>query len=549
MMSEWKEYKLEDVCIKITDGSHFSPKKLNNGEKIIATVKDMTEYGFDLSSCKRISLEEYNLLAANDCKPLKNDILFSKDGTIGQIIVFDGKLDLVILSSIAIIRPNTEIVNPAYLGYYLKNDKSQKDIKENYRTGSVIPRVILKDFKRFPLTIPSLKVQNKIVEILSSLDDKIELNNTINKNLEELAQAIFKRWFVDFEFPCLPENYQYSGTEKPEDFESVMTYRKVGSLPMPDGKSWFVSVLICDDDSFHIETTQDLYRSFYEFYKGLFVNHTKINKPIRVIHWESFNSKAEADSRVEKLKTEDGQNWLNQQYSVLNSSILGSELLIKPAGEMVDSELGEIPKGWSIFSLNQILYTVSDTYPLKKVKDIIFLNTGDILEGRFLHDNIANPSNLPGQAKKSIKKDDILFSEIRPANKRFAFVHFNSEKYVVSTKLMVLRSNINISPLFSYFILTQEATLDQLQRLAESRSGTFPQITFAELSHVKFAAPDFDFVNLFSNLVLNQRYEHFFNSELENRYLIELRDFLLPKLISGELEVSETITEPEKAIQ
>ena len=200
-MSEWKEIILEKVCNKITDGSHFSPKLLSNGTRIIATVKDMGEYDFDYSKCKKISEEEYQSLLKNDCKPLKNDILFSKDGTIGKIIVFDGKMDLVILSSIAILRPNIDLVNPKFLGYYLKSYKSQNEINENYKSGSVIPRVILKDFKRVPISLPSLPTQTAIAEILSSFDDKIELNNKINKELEDLAQTLFKRWFIDFEFP------------------------------------------------------------------------------------------------------------------------------------------------------------------------------------------------------------------------------------------------------------------------------------------------------------------------------------------------------------
>ncbi len=231
-MSNLKEYKLEDVCFKITDGSHFSPKEDLNGPKIIATVKNMLDNCFDIKSCKRISLKEYEKLVQNDCKPLKNDILFSKDGTIGQIIVFDGQVDLVILSSIAIIRPNTKLVDPHFLGYYLKSSVSQNDIKENYKTGSVIPRVILKDFRRFPLLLPNLPTQTAIAEILSSLDDKIELNNKINQELEALAQALFKRWFIDFEFP----------NEKGKPYKSSggkMVESELGMIP----KGWSVSTL------------------------------------------------------------------------------------------------------------------------------------------------------------------------------------------------------------------------------------------------------------------------------------------------------------------
>ena len=189
--------------------------------------------------------------------------------------------------------------------------------------------------------------------------------------------------------------------------------------------------------------------------------------------------------------------------------------------------------------MSDLLETVSKTYPLKSVDEVVFLNTGDIQDGKFLHNNISDPKILPGQAKKSITKNDILYSEIRPANKRFAFVHFDTSKYVVSTKLMVLRSKVKIHSLFQYFILTQKEQIEYLQRLAESRSGTFPQITFSEVSTIKIALPSFDIVNQFVTNVLEPFFTSKFNSEFENQELTNLRDTLLPKLISGELEVSK----------
>lgn len=133
--------------------------------------------------------------------------------------------------------------------------------------------------------------------------------------------------------------------------------------------------------------------------------------------------------------------------------------------------------------LKYVLKSISDTYDFKKNSSVVFLNTGDVLSGKILHDNYSNANYLPGQAKKSIQNNDILFSEIRPANQRFALVNVEKpEDYVVSTKLMVLRCfNNEYSTEYVYRYLTQPAILNQLQTLAESRSGTFPQITFSEI--------------------------------------------------------------------
>src|SRR5690606_38531561 len=116
---------------------------------------------------------------------------------------------------------------------------------------------------------------------------------------------------------------------------------------------------------------------------------------------------------------------------------------------------------------------------------VIFLNTSDVYNGKVLQHNYVSTKGLPGQAKKSIRKNDILFSEIRPMNRRFAFVDFDAEDYVVSTKLMVLRTREGILPKFLYYFLTSNTTLNYLQMMAESRSGTFPQITFKEVENMK----------------------------------------------------------------
>lgn len=128
------------------------------------------------------------------------------------------------------------------------------------------------------------------------------------------------------------------------------------------------------------------------------------------------------------------------------------------------------------------------TFPGDK---IIFLNTSDIEKGYVLHNNYSMIDSLPGQAKKSIQKGDILYSEIRPKNERFAYINFASDDYVVSTKLMVLRNKKPeiLNTKYFYLYITSKKTIDYLQNLAESRSGTFPQITFSEVKNMVIDIP------------------------------------------------------------
>lgn len=143
---------------------------------------------------------------------------------------------------------------------------------------------------------------------------------------------------------------------------------------------------------------------------------------------------------------------------------------------------------WRECKLGDLIQSISETYKFTDEK-VVFLNTSDVYLGSIINKNKFEPSALPGQAKKKIKKDDLLFSEIRPANGRYALVKENVENYVVSTKLMVLRSKGDILPEYLNIFLTSKDMLEYLQMLAEDRSGTFPQITFNHISSIDISLP------------------------------------------------------------
>lgn len=208
MMSNWNQATLEDVCVIITDGAHKSPKSVNEGEYMVS-VKDFTEFGFDFANCKRISKQDYDVLEKQRCVPEIDDILVGKDGAryFEDIIIYKQIERPALLSSIAILRADKSKITPEFLYYTLKSPVVKKDVRENYGSGSAIPRIVLKDFRRMPISFPKLEEQKKITSLLKVIDDRIYINNRINKNLEKQAQTIFKQWFVDFEpfdgkMPC-----------------------------------------------------------------------------------------------------------------------------------------------------------------------------------------------------------------------------------------------------------------------------------------------------------------------------------------------------------
>ena len=157
-------------------------------------------------------------------------------------------------------------------------------------------------------------------------------------------------------------------------------------------------------------------------------------------------------------------------------------------------------KEWKEYNIGEICDTISDTYK-GNASNVVLINTSDVLEGKCLNHTFVPNKDLRGQFKKQFKKNDILYSEIRPANKRYAFIDFEPTDYIASTKLMVIRSNDKVLPKFLYYILQSKEMIENLQFLAESRSGTFPQITFSELAIQTILLPEVKEQNIIVNFL------------------------------------------------
>lgn len=175
--SQWREVSLADVCVKITDGSHYSPADSPGSPYPMYSVKDMETYCFNSSSCKHITEKEFCKMKQTDCVPLKNDILVAKDGSyLKEIFICSEEKNEAVLSSIAIFRPNPDIIMPEILLYLLKQPSVRKDVGDNYVSGSALPRIVLKDFKKYRFMLPPMEEQKKIGEILHSIRLQIKAN-------------------------------------------------------------------------------------------------------------------------------------------------------------------------------------------------------------------------------------------------------------------------------------------------------------------------------------------------------------------------------------
>ncbi len=154
----WKIFPIDALCSKITDGAHRSPKSVDVGLPM-ASMKDMETWRLNLSTARRITQDDFDELVRIDCKPLKGDVLIAKDGAsyLKYIFVVEQDEEVVLLSSVAILRPNGRL--DPYLMAMILNDPPTKGRLANYVTGAAIPRVILKDFKRFEILVPPSDIQ------------------------------------------------------------------------------------------------------------------------------------------------------------------------------------------------------------------------------------------------------------------------------------------------------------------------------------------------------------------------------------------------------
>lgn len=405
-MSELKKYKLGDLgfffggvtSIKKEDYGHGTPflpyKNVYKNSKV--NVNEL-----ELMNVRPLDLERRNAVYG--------DIFFTAssetpDEVAMSSVLLDEVENLTFNGFCKRFRLNDfNTLLPEYARYLFRDISFRREVYQ-LATGDIRFNISQESLANIEIEIPDLPTQRQIAQILSSLDDKIELNLQMNQTLEAMAQAIFKEWFVNFNFP-------------------------------------------------------------------------------------GFD------------------------------------------GELVDG----LPKGWRRVQLTDLLNTISVTHKFPK-GEAIFLNTSDILDGKFLHRNFSSKESLPGQAKKTIQKGDILFTEIRPANRRYAFVDFDADDYVVSTKLMVLRSKGLIDNLVIYYFMKSDEVLHQLQSLAESRSGTFPQITYDELAKVIMPLPDLNTQMCYTDFLWSV-FDKVRENEKQIEYLTQTRDTLLPKLMSGQLEV------------
>ena len=168
----WRITEMKNLCVSITDGSHFSPERQSDGMPYI-TAGDVRGRGIDYKNAMRIKIEDYNMLESQGCRPHKGDVLMVKDGaTTGRVGMMIDDEECVLLSSVAMLTPR-ESVDSDYLMYLIQSDVIQSQIRL-LMAGSAMPRVTLKKINTLNGLQLSIDEQRAIAEYLDSKCDEID---------------------------------------------------------------------------------------------------------------------------------------------------------------------------------------------------------------------------------------------------------------------------------------------------------------------------------------------------------------------------------------
>jgi len=194
---EWEVNTMENSLSEIIDYRGKTPEKSESGI-VTLSAKSVKNGYIDYTSAYYISEETYKKFMVRGF-PKKGDILLTTEAPLGYVAKLD-RDKVAIAQRLLTLRGKEGYLDNDYLRYYLMSSNGQYQLKSR-ETGTTVTGIKQSEFRKAIIAIPPIEEQKAISSVLSSLDEKIEVNNQINKTLEAMAQALFKHWFVDFEFP------------------------------------------------------------------------------------------------------------------------------------------------------------------------------------------------------------------------------------------------------------------------------------------------------------------------------------------------------------
>jgi len=487
---------------------------------------------------KKVIRKTERTLTESGAAVVRNAILPANSVMVSCIGSDMGKVAIAGTECVTNQQINSIIVSEAYCPDYIYYDLStRKDELQSLASGSAQPILNKGHFSEVPLELPSIEKQQRIADVLGKLDDKIELNRRMNRTLEKMAAAIFKSWFIDF----LPVRAKMAAKQQDQSL----------LLPQAEPNTWFVYALECDDGSLYIGQTEDLRERWMQHTAGKGGRWTKAHPPQRVAYWERQPSREAAVEREKWLKTGFGRKWLKKEIAAIARTQTGDPVYAKAEGRapnlpaeianlfpdtFEDSDLGSIPKGWKVAPMKDLAdvnaRSIKKDYPHARIR---YVDISSVNHGSLEQTTTYDLADAPSRAKRLVKTGDTIWSCVRPNRKAYHYIDRPADNLVVSTGFAVL-SPRTVPASYLHQWVTTQAFVDNLT--AYATGAAYPAVKADTFETAKMLLPGKDILNAFHNLVdpLRARIAH---NQRQNRRLAGLRDTLLPKLLSGEIELPE----------
>ena len=421
MRCNWDIITLDDVC-SITDCQHKTAPTLNTptNYRMLRTTNIRDGQLRDVDNTKSVSKEIYDQWSVRGYLEA-GDVVLTREAPMGEVALLrkNEKYKYFLGQRILQLKAFPNIITPEFLYYSLQTKELQHQIMMNEGTGSVVSNIRIPLLKKMEIFVPPLSEQKNITKILINIDDKILLNKKIIYNLEHISQTLFKRWFIDFEFP----------------------------------------------------------------------------------------------------------NEYDQPYKA-------------SGGEMMDSPLGQIPEKWMVGPASHLL----DFSPSEKiVKNTIstFVEMKNLNSSAMIYDFIQKPF----KSGSKFKNGDTLLARITPCleNGKIGFVDFLNDNEVGfgSTEFITIRTKENIPSSFSYYFASEQNFKNYAIKNMNGSSGR-QRVKVDALMNYMIPIPPSELLKKFTD-ISEPNMKMMTKLKEETLVLRKLRDTLLPKLLSGEIEISESL--------
>lgn len=206
--------------------------------------------------------------------------------------------------------------------------------------------------------------------------------------------------------------------------------------------------------------------------------------------------------------------------------------------ELRSTSLEEVEEDWETVKIGDVVTTnkqsINKKYPYETIK---YLDTGSLTEGNVESTQLINLTDAPSRAKRLVKHNDVLISTVRPNQKHYGIIKNPEENLVVSTGFCVISCG-NIDPHFIYILLTTDEMTEYLHSVADGSTSAYPSLKPSDIEAIEFQLPPNEVLEPFSTFC-ESTWEKIENNQKQIRTLENLRDTLLPKLMSGEVRVEE----------